>query len=78
MKLDQGQCEYWQGRQDSNSRPTDLESVALPTELHPYKYFSRAIITLIYAFLNKKYGFVNEKYAFIKYLGIIINIINPI
>lgn len=26
----------WQGRQDSNSRPTDLESVALPTELHPY------------------------------------------
>ena len=26
----------WQGRRDSNSRPTVLETVALPTELHPY------------------------------------------
>jgi hypothetical protein len=26
----------WQGRGDSNSRPPDLESGALPTELHPF------------------------------------------
>lgn len=26
----------WQGHQDSNPGPTDLESVALPTELYPY------------------------------------------
>ena len=26
----------WQGRRDSNSRPTVLETVALPTELHPF------------------------------------------
>ena len=26
----------WQGRQDSNLRPTVLETAALPTELHPY------------------------------------------
>ena len=25
----------WQGRRDSNPRPSDLESDALPTELHP-------------------------------------------
>ena len=27
---------FWQGRRDSNSRPTVLETVALPTELHPF------------------------------------------
>lgn len=27
----------WQGRGESNPRPTVLETVALPTELHPYK-----------------------------------------
>ena len=26
---------YWQGRQDSNPRPVDLEATALPAELHP-------------------------------------------
>ena len=26
----------WQGRQGSNLRPTVLETVALPAELHPY------------------------------------------
>ena len=26
----------WQGQQDSNLRPTVLETVALPTELYPY------------------------------------------
>ena len=25
----------WQGQQDSNSRPTVLETVALPTKLYP-------------------------------------------
>ncbi len=30
-------CQEWQGHQDSNPGPTDLESVALPTELYPYK-----------------------------------------
>ena|GEM_PF-6563261 len=27
--------EVWQGRQDSNPRPVDLEATALPAELHP-------------------------------------------
>ena len=27
---------HWQGRRVSNPRPTVLETVALPTELHPY------------------------------------------
>ena len=31
------ECKEWQGHQDSNPGPTDLESVALPTELYPYK-----------------------------------------
>ena len=33
----------WQGRQVSNPRPTVLETVALPAELHPYDavYYSR-------------------------------------
>ena len=28
--------DIWQGRRDSNPRPADLESAALPTELHPF------------------------------------------
>ena len=27
---------FWQGREDSNPRPTVLETGTLPTELHPY------------------------------------------
>ena len=27
----------WQGHRDSNSRPTVLETVALPTELYPFR-----------------------------------------
>lgn len=33
---------YWQGRQDSNLRPSVLETDALPTELHPYRRLSIA------------------------------------
>lgn len=28
----------WQGRRDSNPRPSVLETDALPTELHPYTH----------------------------------------
>lgn len=42
MFVDLTSCQEWQGHQDSNPGPTDLESVALPTELYPYM---RAIIT---------------------------------
>ena len=35
----------WQGRQGSNLRPTVLETVALPTELHPYAPKRGACIT---------------------------------
>lgn len=33
--VDLASCQEWQGRQDSNLRPTVLETVALPAELHP-------------------------------------------
>ena len=32
-----GDYDEWQGHGDSNSRPTVLETVALPTELYPYR-----------------------------------------
>jgi hypothetical protein len=34
----------WQGRQDSNPRPTVLETAALPTELRPYLLLSIAAV----------------------------------
>jgi hypothetical protein len=30
--------EFWQGRRDSNPRPTVLETAALPAELRPYPH----------------------------------------
>jgi hypothetical protein len=30
-------AEFWQGRRDSNPRPTVLETAALPAELRPYQ-----------------------------------------
>ena len=34
----------WQGHGDSNSRPTVLETVALPTELYPYVHFCTHVL----------------------------------
>ena len=37
MTRDLGLCGKWQGHQGSNPGPTVLETVALPTELYPYR-----------------------------------------
>ena len=39
--------DFWQGRRDSNSRPTVLETVALPTELHPFNGAGEGNRTLV-------------------------------
>ena len=62
----EGDAKNWQGQQDSNPRPTVLETVALPTELYPYRAGAKRAtarlilrpITLVQTFAVKGGGFL--------------------
>ena len=55
---------FWQGRRDSNSRPTVLETVALPTELHPYFGAGEGNRTLVTSL--EGWGFTTKLHPLIK------------
>ena len=55
-------CFSWQAKQDSNPRPTVLETATLPTELFAYTAKLLALFSLAYYFF-----YVN--YLFIKYVA---------
>ena len=57
---------FWQGRRDSNSRPTVLETVALPTELHPYFGAGEGNRTLVTSL--EGWGFTTKLHPLIKLL----------
>ena len=51
---------FWQGQEDSNPRPTVLETGTLPAELYPYIVPSSDDFDII-AYLNKKIkGFLKK------------------
>ena len=65
---------YWQGREDSNPRPTVLETGTLPTELHPYALdYYNTFFSILQVFFWKKFYFIYFfTIIFVLYLFILI------